>query len=148
MLINHDGATRLYVFTDFTTGGDCTARTKSGRRCRNIVWDQGQVAMYTTTYAGDLVVTCYGPLPDQVRRQYLDQRCRVHDNVEADAFCDPEWEMFDPQRHRSMGSTPRYSLLFGSDRMIPPARTVVLALREYCTPAERRILAELLTADE
>ncbi|WP_410570584.1 hypothetical protein [Amycolatopsis sp. cmx-4-61] len=148
VLIRHNGETKLYVFTDFATGGECTAQTRSGRRCRNAVWEHGQEAGYTIAYAGDLVVQSYGPLPDEDGHRYLEQRCRVHNNLKAEAFCDPEWELFDPHRHQSMGVAPCYGSLFGADRQVPPVHIVVLALREHCTPAERRILADMLAAED
>jgi hypothetical protein len=113
-----------------------------------VVWDRSVEVPSTTVYIAELAVPCYGPLPEAMGRQYLAQRCRNHDHLDAEAFCDPEWELFEPRLHRHLGTTPRYPELFGADRTIPPPAIVVLALREHCTPAERRMLAARLAADE
>jgi len=143
VLIAHDGTRSLYVFEDFMGAGVCTGRTAAGRRCRNETWEEGQVATYEDIYVNDLVVSCYGPLSDDVGRRYLTQRCRVHDSPDAVAFCDPEWERFDPARHHEMTRKPSYNSLFmlGAE---PPPRIVALALHEHCGEAERRLLASLL----
>lgn len=61
----------------------CVATTKKGARCRNAVFDQGQVWGY------DL-----GPiarLDDGWLARLLSQTCRRHDEVQADHYAPTEW---------------------------------------------------------
>ncbi|MEU6744294.1 hypothetical protein [Streptosporangium sandarakinum] len=60
------GEPNLFVFPDRMTGGDRTGKTKKNRRCRNVAWDQGQVAGYETVFVGDHMAEAYGPLPAAV----------------------------------------------------------------------------------
>lgn len=104
--ITVDGEPRLFSFPVYHLAGQCTGRTTQGRRCRNAVWDQGQVASYEPATVSGRSIAYYGPLPEDVGDQYLAQRCRVHYRLDAAAFCDPEWESFDVERHLAYFTTP------------------------------------------
>ncbi|MEU4575981.1 hypothetical protein [Nonomuraea sp. NPDC023979] len=131
-------------------GGMCTGVAKSRKaRCGNIVWDQGQVAGYGTIYVGDLVVPVMGPLPEPANRRHIEQRCRVHDTPDAAAYCDPEWELFNPDRHAAFGHTPTMHDVFGYTHdlrpNLPPLNILATALRGHFTKPELEQLARLLT---
>ena len=149
VLIDGNGERQLHMFPDFTVAGQCTATAKSrqGERCGNIVWDRGQIAEYTFVYVngGDLAVSAYGPLPADVGHQYLEQRCRVHDTPDADAYCDPQWEVYDPARH-GLTFTPTVGNVLGYLPPYPPVRAIAAALRGHLAPTERELLVHLLTA--
>ena len=104
--ITVDGEPRLFSFPVYHLAGQCTGRTTQGRRCRNAVWDQGQVASYEPATVSGRSIAYYGPLPEDVGDQYLAQRCRVHYRLDAAAFSDPEWEPFDVERHLAHFTTP------------------------------------------
>ncbi len=95
------GDPQLFSFPDFVAGGQCTAITTRKKRCGNPVWDQGQVSPYNETVVAGLLVTYYGPLPDSMAQQFFAQRCRVHNNAAALAFCEPEWSPFTVEHHRA-----------------------------------------------
>jgi hypothetical protein len=93
-------------------------------------------------------VRYYGPLPEDAGRRYLEQRCRVHDTPDAPAYCDPEWERFDPIRHADMTTEPRLTdfvddLIHGK---VPSIDVFAIALRRQFTEAECRQLADKLTS--
>lgn len=148
VLIEHEGGTRLYVFPHIE-GGQCTGRTKQKHRCRNVVWDQGQVAAYGVGFVGAHMVRYYGPLSGSAARMYLHQRCRMHDTPDAAAFCDPEWAQFDPHRHSRFLTEPGLSEL--GEHLIkcrtPPIEAFGPALRAEYGETERRRLAGILLAD-
>ncbi len=56
----------------------CVALTKKGERCRDTVFDQGQVWIWAGPFAVFIS-------PDWVGR-LLSQTCRVHDNAMADGY--------------------------------------------------------------
>lgn len=147
VLIEQNGQRRLYVFPD-VEGGQCTGQTKRRNRCHNPTWDQGQVAPYGKTPVGRYTVPHYGPLPASVARVYLEQRCRVHNTPDAVAYCAPEWERFDPQRHGQFLVTPKLSDFAESllHRHTPPVESFGHALRaEYGRPNRQRLGEILLT---
>ncbi|WP_146073683.1 hypothetical protein [Amycolatopsis sp. CA-126428] len=135
---------RLFVFPDYTCGGQCTARTKRGVRCRNIVYAGGQVAGYEWFSVGTRLVSAYGPLPDYVAHQYLVQRCRVHYNEAAQAFCAPEWQHFDPVRHKELTTSPSLDNLPAVGDTAPLPELLAAAVNSDYSPAQRRQLLELL----
>lgn len=72
----------------------CVASTRKGARCRNVVFDQGQVWVYDV-----------GPiarLDDQWLARLLTQTCRRHDEVQADHYAPTEW-VFIPRSDVSPG---------------------------------------------
>lgn len=76
----------------------CTGLTTKGKRCRFDAWprDCGEWA-YIVSRTGILYAIDAGPgwLPEA-----RVQRCDVH--TDAPAFCAPEIEPFDPQRHAAL----------------------------------------------
>lgn len=148
VLLSLDGGAKPCVFPDFMTGGQCTATTRRGRRCRNDAWDQGQVAQYAVICLGDRMLTVYGPLYAEAERRYLTQRCQVHDTPDAQADCDPEWELFDIERHYDLTDHPTVAGIFGYPLILPPVRPLALALRDYFSEAERQLFADILTGQD
>ncbi|MFF0249955.1 hypothetical protein [Streptosporangium sandarakinum] len=144
VLIDVNGEPRLFVFPDWMTGGDCTGKTKKNQRCRNVAWDQGQVAGYETVFVGDRMVEVYGPLPAAVGWRHYSQRCHLHHTPDAQAYCDPEWVPFDLERHHDLTSDPTLFAIPGL-QLLPPLRPFGLALRAHFSPAERQQLAGILT---
>ncbi|MFC6088096.1 hypothetical protein [Saccharothrix lopnurensis] len=138
------GELRLFVFPDWTVGGQCTARTRRGARCNNIAFDGGQQAGYETFSTGTRLVSVYGPLPDDVARKYLIQRCRVHDNDDAEAFCVPEWQHFDPVRHRRLTFSPSLDNLPLVSGTVPSPEMLAAAVEADYSPQQRQRLMELL----
>jgi len=148
VLIEEHGRPRLYVFTD-VDGGQCTGRTKQRKRCRNPVWDQGQMAPCDAISVGPYTVHYYGPLPDHVAHKYLDQRCRVHDTPDAVAYCDPEWERFDSKRHARFLHEPmlsEFAECLGYSQT-PAVEGFGRALRREYDVTDRQRLAEILLGE-
>lgn len=102
---------------------------------------RGQVSSYETFFVDDRAVAVLGVLPDEAGRRYLTQRCRVHDSPDVAAYCDPEWERFDPRRHHEMTNRPHVMEMFSHYGGVPPIPALAAALREHFTPTERRQLA-------
>lgn len=95
-----DGILHVVVFPNHMSGGQCTAMTKRKARCRNEVWEHGQVAGWVEFTVAGVRGSAYGPLDEEVGQRYLTQRCRLHSD--AAAFCEPEWELLTLGRHRSL----------------------------------------------
>ncbi|WP_211370409.1 helix-turn-helix domain-containing protein [Nonomuraea turkmeniaca] len=140
ILISAGGASQLYVFPDLE-GGQCTGRTRKNLRCRNRVWEHGQEAGYATVLISGLAARVYGPLEGEVATRYLAQRCRLH--PDGPGFCSPEWEHFDPGRHRKFTAEPTADELFGSQGM-PPLPAIAAVLRNHLDADARRQLAGML----
>ena len=149
VLVERGGERRLYVFASLDGGGQCTARTRKGRRCRNDAWEEGQLSLFSTRYVGDRVLHIYGPLPvDRVER-YLEQRCPVHDTPDAVDACAPEWELFDPERHSHLYEAATMELAFGRPaEYLPPVAILAAALRSGYGPEDRRAIVDVLLADD
>jgi hypothetical protein len=76
----------LWVSDQFET--QCVAITKMGERCRNRVFDQGQIWAY------DAALITY--LDEPWRGRLLTQCCKVHDEVQAERHLPVEW-VFKPR---------------------------------------------------
>jgi len=146
--IDTDGKLRLFVFPDYTYGGQCTARTKRGARCNNIAWDGGQVAGYEQFSAGTRLVSAYGPLTGSVARRYMLQRCRVHDADSAEDFCPPEWESFNSVRHHELTFSPSLDGLPSTGGAAPAPELLAAAVFADYDPEQRQRLLDLLTAQD
>jgi hypothetical protein len=130
--IEQHGVEGLYLFTDFTTGGQCVARTRSRRRCRNVVWDQGQAAAYGRVWVGTRILDVYGPLTGEVAEAYLEQVCRVHRSPDVNIYCDPEWQRFDVDRHgEQFLRAPRWGDLGLIKPFLEPRQVAALLVSEY-----------------
>lgn len=100
-----DGS-EVLIRTNLYWGGDCTARTKAGRRCKNPVWPHGQVTGWShVAVVNGQYYNIQGPLfydetckklgwGDPAER-YITQRCKLHPEGVAEAFCEPEWTAVD-----------------------------------------------------
>jgi hypothetical protein len=137
---------QLYVFPRYMDGGQCTARTARGPRCRNPTWDEGQVAPCESAFVRDRVVTYYGPLHGHVAERHLAQRCRLHHTPEAVAYCDPEWEPFDLEQHVQMTEAPQIEDLldYAVRKTNPPLQVWSAVLRGALTDNQRQELITLL----
>lgn len=101
------------------------------------------MAPYGKTPVGRYTVPHYGPLPASV------SRCRMHNTPDAVAYCAPEWERFDPQRHGQFLVTPKLSDF--AEILVhyrtPSVESFGHALRaEYGKP-DRQSLAEILLTE-
>lgn len=82
----------------------CVARTKSGKRCASWLengqstgwWKQWSVPGYGTLTC-DVIGEC--DVKETEADRWLAQRCRKHADPDWPAFCGPEWEVYDPDRH-------------------------------------------------
>lgn len=148
MAIDIDATVRLFVFPDFTYGGQCTARTKRGTRCKSVAWDGGQMAGYEQFHVGTRLVSAYGPLTESVARRYLHQRCRVHDTDTVQEFCPPEWERFNSVRHHELTDSPSLDDLPSTAGAAPAPELVAAAVFADYDPDQRHLLIDLLRAQD
>lgn len=89
---------RLYVVPNPLL---CTGRTTKGKRCSFDAWPRencGEWA-YIMSRTGVLYAI---DAPAGWLTETRVQRCDVHDSPDAPAFCAPEIETFDPQRHAAL----------------------------------------------
>lgn len=61
----------------------CVAITTKGARCKNLVFDEGQVWTFDTGFVGRLDSSWKGRL--------LSQTCNVHDDARAKGYVPVEW---------------------------------------------------------
>lgn len=85
----------------------CVARTRKGARCANDVDNSAPLAEQAHWWprtVGDLPdvhhAAVTGPALELVFRRYEQQRCYVHVDADGPDHLPPEWEVFDPHRHR------------------------------------------------
>ncbi|NKY96772.1 hypothetical protein [Nocardiopsis alborubida] len=96
--VDHGPARWVIAATD---DPQCTARTTKGRRCANTVLRSHSTSLYAHpvrywSHAGLLRVYRV-EASDEIQRVWLEQRCRLHDTVEAVDECAVEWRPYEPE---------------------------------------------------
>jgi Meiotically up-regulated gene 113 len=101
------GRTLVYptLLGTFPEGARCVAQVKTGRRCAAALED-GQITNpnFQWRVPGHGLINCdvYGSGNEVEEARWLAQRCRRHAGESSPAFCEPEWELFDPEKHAEL----------------------------------------------